>query len=670
MHAFDFYLPPEVVGIIAHYLVCANVKDAWKLRSICASFRHAIVDDMLLRQQKDVLQNARRIMCHLLPLYLAQRTKTPLDVRTEPLDRINMMHGFVCELTECTSTQARDTLLEKLCEGIVAMTGVERIMTLLWDSREQLDDPFVKELRGGPWATTVTCLQPQYKVIAAMAIGAHGTLPNLLAHLDDRKFEYIGHSPLVAAVLLEDERLLQTILDYLATFGPFGDNSWKRLGVIYFIELAIQRETWDLVHLILKRLRSSGARTYALVFNTFHLACFCSGYMDVIRAVCDLQSHSLQRLSPIAFKKIAAVGNMAIFNLLLPAVDLNVGTVDNLQLHIALRGRNLDKVGALIDAGANVNISVKGSDDRQKQGKKKPKGKKKRRKNKMNSHSEPQHPIDVAMNMGAAEVEFLLERGAALPPFSRWNLKHRGVYGCLRGAATSISILPDTSSRTSRAWNLREKVDMDLLDLPPEIFGQVIHELVSKIGANRAWRVREVCRAFASAIAFNVLSQQPRKAFLKSKSNPKTKGTVLSNNAGIYLYYRTKVALDAKPELPAMVRGMVAYLKDGLAIQSFDSEERLLRQVCDNIGQSCKPDLILEGLRLGSQHSSMNKIGTSLSQEQKLTAATLVGSEPLMRPLLSELRPQDPGTEDLLRSPIVIAASLDISDYFICCWIS
>lgn len=35
---------------------------------------------------------------------------------------------------------------------------------------------------------------------------------------------------------------------------------------------------------------------------------------------------------------------------------------------------------------------------------------------------------------------------------------------------------------------------MPLLDLPPEVFGHVVHELIDVAGINGAWKLRGVCR--------------------------------------------------------------------------------------------------------------------------------------------------------------------------------
>ena len=73
-------VPTEVVGLIAHQLVSAGIRDAWKLRGISTTFRDAITDDILLHQTKDVLKDGDRIMDRLMPRYLYYRVKNRLDV--------------------------------------------------------------------------------------------------------------------------------------------------------------------------------------------------------------------------------------------------------------------------------------------------------------------------------------------------------------------------------------------------------------------------------------------------------------------------------------------------------------------------------------------------------------------------------------------------------------
>lgn len=41
---------------------------------------------------------------------------------------------------------------------------------------------------------------------------------------------------------------------------------------------------------------------------------------------------------------------------------------------------------------------------------------------------------------------------------------------------------------------------MTLLDLPPELFGQAVHDLVDEIGIAAAWKLRQTCSESYGAI--------------------------------------------------------------------------------------------------------------------------------------------------------------------------
>ena len=48
-----------------------------------------------------------------------------------------------------------------------------------------------------------------------------------------------------------------------------------------------------------------------------------------------------------------------------------------------------------------------------------------------------------------------------------------------------------------------------LLDLPPEMFQNIIHHLVDDIGTCEAWKLRGTCRTFAAEITHDILSNEP-----------------------------------------------------------------------------------------------------------------------------------------------------------------
>jgi hypothetical protein len=330
------------------------------------------------------------------------------------------------------------------------MTGTHQITNLLWrDEHEMLEPHLPKQYQRGPWVSELATLQTSDKVVAAMAIGAHDDVRKLLPQLDDRHFDYKGHGPLAAAVIMNDSILLHTVLEYLATFGPFGDISWKGFGVIHAIEVAIHCRAWDFVVLILNHIGLSGTRSCGEVYNMFLRACCHYRNIDAIRAICRLRPYGRQAISPAIFTEIVALGDMESFNLLLPAVKLNSGTIKNLPLHIAIRGHNLEMVGALLQAGADINLrTYKGS------------------KSKKKKTRDYKCPIEVAMGQGAAEVEFLLQRGASIPHFSRWNIQSHAVYMALRDGAT-VRDAPHYIPQFREIWEMTEEEFKAFKDTDP-----------------------------------------------------------------------------------------------------------------------------------------------------------------------------------------------------------
>lgn len=62
--------------MIAHELIENDIREAWKARRICTTFRNCITTDITLTQTPNALAKSRRIIKNLLPQYLFQRVVT------------------------------------------------------------------------------------------------------------------------------------------------------------------------------------------------------------------------------------------------------------------------------------------------------------------------------------------------------------------------------------------------------------------------------------------------------------------------------------------------------------------------------------------------------------------------------------------------------------------
>ncbi|CAN9281778.1 unnamed protein product [Alternaria sp. RS040] len=113
--------------------------------------------------------------------------------------------------------------------------------------------------------------------------------------------------------------------------------------------------------------------------------------------------------------------------------------------------------------------------------------------------------------------------------------------------------------------------------MPPEVFGNVIHQLVTLAGISRAWKLRGVCHTFKATITYDVFAKQPVKAFGYRTQR------IFRENSGRYLYYRSKVLLDAHPDLPNMVNDMVNHVAKGMNKDTGNEKETLRQGLCDSL---------------------------------------------------------------------------------------
>jgi ankyrin repeat protein len=112
---------------------------------------------------------------------------------------------------------------------------------------------------------------------------------------------------------------------------------------------------------------------------------------------------------------VCDAGDFELAKILLAHMELDRGLIRNLPLNSAIRTKNLDLIGAVLDAGADINIRAH-----------------KRDKVKEQKESERRSSLEVAMGFGPEVVDYLIQRGAVIPPLSAWVKGDRQVYNILR----------------------------------------------------------------------------------------------------------------------------------------------------------------------------------------------------------------------------------------------
>ncbi|CBY00646.1 hypothetical protein IAQ61_011559 [Plenodomus lingam] len=177
-----------------------------------------------------------------------------------------------------------------------------------------------------------------------------------------------------------------------------------------------------------------------------------------------------------------------------------------------------------------------------------------------------------------------------------------------------------------------------LNDLPPELFSNVIHELVSDIGINEAWRLRETSRLFAAEIDNNVVSKQ--RLDINNKENTLN---IAIGKAAKYLFYqviRKQPDPHTRPALPLLVRRLASYLQEELGVPAKE-EYKTIRDLCqglvNTLGSTQIYWLIQKEQPLTMQKHPFLEPPKELSGNQKLFASISIRSHTLTEKLLAEI---------------------------------
>ncbi|KAF2032354.1 hypothetical protein EK21DRAFT_110029 [Setomelanomma holmii] len=162
---------------------------------------------------------------------------------------------------------------------------------------------------------------------------------------------------------------------------------------------------------------------------------------------------------------------------------------------------------------------------------------------------------------------------------------------------------------------------MSLLNLPPELFSKIIHEVV-KDDVHHAWPFREVCRDCAYEIKYNILAMQPKIVLWNARR-------IMRYNLGPYLFNRVKACKDVAPEFTATVAKMTEYITQELKLDKARAVETL-STLCDCLANSFMPGYsYIEKLLWGTPHQVDSTfarregfgVSTALTADQKLVAA-------------------------------------------------
>jgi hypothetical protein len=201
-----------------------------------------------------------------------------------------------------------------------------------------------------------------------------------------------------------------------------------------------------------------------------------------------------------------------------------------------------------------------------------------------------------------------------------------------------------------------------LLEFTSEIFENVVNNLVAAIGPHDSWKLRGVCKPFKKAITYDMFAKQPSGFFhcIECKQGHSLHDQycqLLKANLDLFLYHRCRslTALDIPKGLPRRLYEWVTYLSHELGLR--DEEDTIRTELCKSISlnQQCV-FYVLVYLRDGVRHYAWDGLRREITSHDHLVAATMYGSNELVRTLLPEVP-----NSDWIREwgdPLIIAATL------------
>ena len=354
-----------------------------------------------------------RIVEPNLDILLFNRLKKPLDAEMPLLDKLREMHNFLVQAVRPESRSDGQELLAKLCRAVSIYIG--QMSLFLYLSRVQ---PRYYD-RTKPMAYLRAPLDLQQKIVAAMAIGDHDLVRNLLPeNLKSPEWRsLIFGSPLSFAICQGDANVVRTVLQCMSQYGAHGMNllevliddyygeSWSKTSAMAYAITCRRPKVLDVIKEFQERFGKPLSRK---AYNTLLTLAICSGEVDLVRVVFRLKVNGGVRITLNHITEAAQSRNEDVMLAIItsPGMSVNKAYSDTSPLLAAVRTGDVHMVRAVLKAGAEIDMKVGG-----------------------------RTALVEAMTAGKDVIfQTLLDHGAQLPPRAVWpqvprkqNSKQKGV---------------------------------------------------------------------------------------------------------------------------------------------------------------------------------------------------------------------------------------------------
>ncbi|KAH7070675.1 hypothetical protein BKA63DRAFT_535683 [Paraphoma chrysanthemicola] len=334
-------LPPELFQKITHDLVeVAGIRNAWRLR----------IDARFLGKCGD--------------RYLECRLQSPLDVDQDLLNKIQNLIDWTTQAVDTAGIDERRSVAQKICTALKDRIGAWNLIDDLGRSGES-----GKRRRWTDWSKAE--LDDHDKALSALATGSYALLLKIFsdskALLGPPWFEFI---PFEIALATGDQTLFETILSHLKSLpldARIVQTHLRRVGRDFYfntkhaVQNAIYRHRGDALQSLLDFYEQHLPRPEKATFDSwFADAANEWNVEEQLPRLMDFKPGGKTMLARHHFRVVCDAGNAAMIGDVLTRLgtDPNNGGILSLPIFVAVRSGRETAIKAVIDAGADPNITA------------------------------------------------------------------------------------------------------------------------------------------------------------------------------------------------------------------------------------------------------------------------------------------------------------------------
>ncbi|KAL1600544.1 hypothetical protein SLS60_006930 [Paraconiothyrium brasiliense] len=204
-------------------------------------------------------------------------------------------------------------------------------------------------------------------------------------------------------------------------------------------------------------------------------------------------------------------------------------------------------------------------------------------------------------------------------------------------ATKSQNLDMDASDKTTRVPNSHSD-RTPLLDLPPELFQNIIHDVVTDLGVARAWTIRSVCRTFAAEIECDAFTRQVRQNIglpCIYRFEPRPFWEQWFSKYMSYHVKRLHDYLDPADTFLHRIHDMTKFFNTELHLDT-QGKEWVLEMMCDLVAWRTDSPRLAQFLGWFSTRHSTDSLPLAITPEMKLAAASYLGDAESVKRLLPD----------------------------------